>query len=163
MGKKKFRVPKYLFIASMVIIVLLIVWAFLFPDVEYIQHGPGNEYVSWELHIHYSNFILGIGPIISLVGFLLMLVKEKKVLSFNTLGIILAFTFMGIWTNDLWDIYSKTGPGTENSKIFYGNILIGLLWFGLVFDRIRYISMINKGKVDKVVDQLFIKNKRDFR
>ena len=143
MSGKKYRISKYLFLASIAISVLLLVLTILFPDWRYISR-VGYKGMTITTYMPYTFFIAGIVPIISASGYLLILIKEKKLFSINSLGIILSIVVLGPWIEEMLNISSKTTLAFQPQYKYYLLQIMVLLWFGFLFDRLRYITTVNK-------------------
>jgi hypothetical protein len=83
-------------------------------------------------------------PVISIIGYYIIIKYEKTISKTNLIGILLSCFLIFFWTLTTIYIYYPNILGTTSPRLITIIGLTGfislLLWFGLLFDRFRYLQ-----------------------
>jgi threonine/homoserine efflux transporter RhtA len=126
-----------------------VIIAIMFILPIHISTKVNTEYYSYSKGTHLSWILIGIiPPIISLIGYSFIVIEENEISIANNIGII--STCIAVF---FWIIYVLTYFEIIRFVFSYQiALVIGIIalfiWFGMLFDRIRYLSFKMKEKME---------------
>lgn len=122
--------PKYLFIISIIMVLVLIISPSVVPDISIDSERSSRQIV-------YTFFLYVVPSVLSLAGYYLLIKKEKDLSFSNAIGVVAALAlFILAFSDALAYALRDSDPFSSHSWLF---TVVLLVWFGMLFDRVRYL------------------------
>jgi O-antigen/teichoic acid export membrane protein len=138
MEKNQYEEAKRAFIISLIVLIAIVL-LLLIPIHITVEEETDDSATLRGTHV--SFFLIGlVPPMISLLGYFLLLSKEREMSVANAVGILSTSLTIIFWIIFLLGFYLIIPFGPASGIIIVFGIISFSIWFGILFDRNRYLS-----------------------